>query len=90
MVFAYWAKGSTGSGVGIGVIVESAQATQASQVEADAVVEDVIIDDETLADVMDETVPEEELLATESLDGVTEEPPAELAEIVGDGCVTDG
>lgn len=92
MESAYWAKGSTGSGVGIGAIVESAQATQASQVEADAVAENVIID-ETLADVTDETVPGEELLATKLPDGatvVTEEPPAELAEIVGDVCVTDG
>ena len=125
---AYSAKGSTGSGVGIGAIVESAQATHASQVEAEAVAEDVI-KDEALADVIDETVAAEELLAIEPLDGVTEavlatepldgateavlateplvaameelpmtdpldgaieEPAAELAETVGDGCVTDG
>ena len=89
MESAYWEKGSTGSGVGIGAIVESAQATQASQVEPDAVAEDVMLD-EALADVMDEIVAGEELLATRLLDGATEEPPAELAEIVRDGCVTDG
>lgn len=112
---AYSANGSTGSGVGIGAIVESAQATHGSQVEAEAVAEDVV-KDEALADVIDETVAAEELLATEPLDGATEavlasepldaamdelpmtepldgateEPAAELAETVGDGCVTDG
>ena len=85
MESAYWAKGSTGSGVGIGAIVESAQATHASQVEA----EDVIVD-EALADVMDETVAAEELLATDPLERAEEDPAAELAEIVGDSCVTDG
>ena len=69
---AYPAKGSSGSGVGIGAMVESAQATQASQVEAEMVAEDVIVD-EALAEVMDETVAVEELLATEPLDGVMEE-----------------
>ena len=86
---AYWAKGSTGSGVGTGAIVESAQATQASQVEADIVAEDVIIDD-ALADVMDDTAAVEKLLADGTLDGVTEEPATELAEPVSDGCVADG
>ena len=99
---AYWAKGSSGSGVGIGAMVESAQATQASQVEAEMVAEDVIVD-EALAEVMDETVAVEELLATEPLDGTTEEllatvpldgileePAAELAESIGDEYVADG
>lgn len=86
---AYWAKGSTGPGVGIGAIVESAQATQASQVEADAVAEDVMVE-EALADMTDDTVAAEELLATGALDGAMEEPAAELAEIVGDACVPDG
>ena len=80
---AYCAKGSSGPGVGIGAIVESAQATQASQVEADAVAEDVMVD-EPLADMTDDTVAAE-VLAIEPLDGVTE-----LAEFVRDGCVTDG
>lgn len=77
---AYWAKGSTGPGVGIGAIVESAQATQASQVEADAVAEDVMVEEALAA---------EELLATGALDGAMEEPAAELAEIVGDA-LADG
>ena len=118
MVSAHWAKGSTGSGVGIGAMVESGQATQASQVEAETVAEEVIVDN-ALPDVIDEAVtaeeidaeavPEEaivenalpdiiddavvgaeELLATELLDGATEELVAELAEFVGGGCVTDG
>lgn len=118
MVSAHWAKGSTGSGVGIGAMVESAQATQASQVEAETVAEEVIVDnalpdamdeavaaeeieaeavpeeamvENALADVMDEAVAAaEELLITEPLDGATDEPAAELAEFVGDGCVADG
>lgn len=89
MESAYWAKGSTGSGVGLGAIVESAQATQASHVEAEAVAEDVMVD-EALPDVTDETVAVEELLTTEPLDGAMEEPATELAEFVGDGCVADG
>lgn len=118
MVSAHWEKGSTGPDVGIGAMVESAQATQASQVEAEAVAEEVIVDNE-LPDVTDETVTAddieaeadneepvvdtalaevmneavaaaEELLATEPLDRATEEPAAELAEFVGDGCVADG
>lgn len=90
MVSAHWAKGSTGPGVGIAAIVESAQATHGSQVEAEALAEEAMVDN-ALADVMDETVAAaEELLATEPLDGATEEPAAELAEFVGDGCVTDG
>lgn len=40
--------------------------------------------DETLADVMDESVAAEELLATEPLDGVTEEPAAELPDDIKD------
>ena len=86
---AYWAKGSSGSGVGIGAIVESAQATHASQVETEAVAEDVIVD-KALADVTDETVPADQLLVTRPVDGATEEPATELAETVGDVCVTDG
>lgn len=86
---AYWAKGSAGSGVGIGAIVESAQATQASHVEAEAVAEDVMVDD-ALPDVMDEIVAVEKLLATEPLDGAMEEPAAEVAEFVSDACVADG
>lgn len=39
--------------------------------------------DGALVDVMDENVAGEELLAIKLLDGVTEEPGAELAEIVG-------
>ncbi len=76
MVPAYWAKGSSGPGVAIGAIVESAQATQASQVEADIVAEDVtaenaladVTTEEALADVINEPVAAEELLATDSLD----------------------
>ena len=75
---AYWEKGSSGPGVGIAAIVESAQATQASHVEAEALAEDVIVD-EALADVIDEAVATEELLATDP-----------LAETVCDGCVTVG
>lgn len=118
MVSAHWAKGSTGPGVGIAAMVESAQATQASQVEAEAVAEEVRVDnaladviaetvaaeeiedetvaeeamvDNALADVRDEAVAAaEELLAAETLDGAPEEPAAELAELVGDGCVADG
>ena len=118
MVSAHWAKGSTGPGVGIAAMVESAQATQASHVEAEAVAEEMRVDialadvideavaaeegeaeavaeeamvDNALADVMDEAVAiAEELLAAEPLDGATEEPAAELAEFVGDGCVADG
>ena len=86
---AYWAKGSSGSGVGIGAMVASAQATQASQVDAETVAEDVIID-EALAEVMDETIAVEELLETEPLDGVIEDPAAELVESVGDEWVVDG
>ena len=85
---AYWAKGSIGSGVGIGAIAESAQATQASHVEAEAVAEEIMVD-KTLADVIDEAVAAEEILATEPLDGAAEEPATELAEVVGDGCVMD-
>ena len=86
---AYWEKGSTGSGVGAAAIVESAHPTQASQVEAEMVADDVITD-EALAEVMDEPVAAEKLLTTERLDGATEEPAAELAETVRDGCVTEG
>ena len=71
-------------------MVESAQTTQASQVEAEAVADEVTVDN-ALADVMDEAVAAaEELLATDPLDGAAEEPAAELAEFVGDGCVADG
>lgn len=63
---AYCEKGSSGPGVGIAAIVESAQATQASQVEAEALAEDVIVDEE-LADVIDEAVATEELLRTDPL-----------------------
>ena len=86
---AYWAKGSSGSGVGVGAIIESAQATHASQVETEAVAEDVVVD-KALADVTDETISADELLVTRPLDGATEEPAAELAETVGDDCVADG
>lgn len=89
MVSAHCEKGSTGPGVGIAAIVESAQATQASQVDAEIVAEDLMTE-EALADVMTELNTAEELLATDPLDGATEEPTAELPEIVGDGCVTDG
>ena len=64
---AYCAKASTGSGVGIGAIVESAQATPASHVEAEAGTEEVMVD-KKLADVMDEAVTAEALHATEPLD----------------------
>ena len=46
--------------------------------------------DKALADVMDENIAAEELVVTEPLDGVIEEPATELAENVGDGCVTEG
>ena len=82
---AYSEKGSTGSGVAAGRIVESAQATQASQVEAEMVAEEVIIE-EALADVMDEAVAVAEPLVKELLDRVIEETAAEVA----DCCVTDG
>ena len=49
-----------------------------------------MIDDEALAEVMDETVAADELVTTEPLDGVTEEPAVEPVGAVRDDCVPDG